>query len=147
MRKLLIAIGVALGLSTAMMSCDRTNKDVTVLPEQAQATLKNDFKTDVSNIEIDKKRGVVQEYEVRLMNGTKVDFDTLGVWTHIDVMPGKEVPNTLIPDTILNHIRANYPDVKISAIEKEPYGYEVELSNDMELKFDQNGGFISRKAD
>ena len=142
MRKLFLAIGLFAILSVAFISCDTNTKDVTVLPAAAQTVLKNDFNSEISNIEIDKKDGVVKEYEVKLANGMKIEFDTLGVWKEIKAPADGEVPRAFVPDTIMNYVNANYPEIKVRKIQKESYGYEVDLSNKTELQFDPNGGFI-----
>ena len=142
MRKLFLAIGLFAILSIAFISCDTNTKDVTVLPAAAQSVLKNDFKSEISNIEIDKKDGVIKEYEVKLANGMKIEFDTLGVWKEIKAPANGEVPRTFVPDTIMNYVNEKYPEIKVRKIQKESYGYEVDLSNKTELQFDRNGGFI-----
>ena len=142
MRKLFLAIGLFAILSVAFISCDTNTKDVTVLPAAAQSVLKNDFKSEISNIEIDKKNGVVKEYEVKLANGMKIEFDTLGVWQEIKAPRDGEVPRSFVPDTIMNYVNEKYPEIKVRKIQKETYGYEVDLSNKTELQFDHNGGFI-----
>ena len=142
MKKLFLAIGLFAILSVAFISCDTNTKDVTVLPAAAQTILKNEFKSEISNIEIDKKDGVIKEYEVKLANGMKIEFDTLGVWKEIKAPKDGEVPRTLVPDTIMNYVNQTYPEIKVRKIQKESYGYEVDLSNKTELQFDHNGGFI-----
>ena len=142
MRKLFLAIGLFAILSVAFISCDTNTKDVTVLPAAAQSVLKNDFKSEVSNIEIEKKDGVIKEYEVKLANGMKIEFDTLGVWQEIKAPRDGEVPRSFVPDTIMNYVNEKYPEIKVRKIQKESYGYEVDLSNKTELQFDNNGGFI-----
>ena len=144
MRKLFLAIGLFAILSVAFISCDSNTKDVSVLPAAAQSVLKNDFKSEISNIEIDKKDGVIKEYEVKLADGMKIDFDTLGVWKEIKAPADGEVPRALVPDTIMNYVNENYPEIKVRKIEKDKRGYEVDLSNHTELQFDHNGGFIKK---
>ena len=53
-----------------------------------------------------------------------------------------EVPRAFVPDTIMNYVNEKYPEIKVQKIEKESYGYEIDLSNKTELQFDHNGGFI-----
>ena len=142
MRKLFLAIGLFAILSVAFISCDTNTKDITVLPAAAQSVLKNDFKSEISNIEIEKKDGVIKEYEVKLANGMKIEFDTLGVWKEIKAPEDGEVPLALVPDTIMNFVNEKYPEIKVRKIQKESYGYEVDLSNKTELKFDPNGGLL-----
>lgn len=52
-----------------------------------------------------------------------------------------------LPEAILTYLAANYPNATILEVEREDEGYEIELSNGMELKFDQNGQFLSMEWD
>jgi predicted heme/steroid binding protein len=47
-----------------------------------------------------------------------------------------------LPQTIIDYIEANYPNLTIDEIEFEHGNYEIEFTNDLELLFDQNGQFI-----
>ena len=49
------------------------------------------------------------------------------------------VPAALVPAPILNQVNANFPGAAILKIDKESYGFKVELANDIELKFSKNG--------
>ena len=80
-------------------------------------------------------------YEVRLDNGTKIEFDKNGTFDKLDCGINA-VPAKLIPATIANYVKTNYPKTKITKIDKERYGYEVELSNDLDLKFNHEGVLI-----
>ncbi|MBR3390912.1 MAG: PepSY-like domain-containing protein [Prevotella sp.] len=77
-------------------------------------------------------------YEVRLDDGTEIEFYRNGEWDKVDcyMLP---VPAALIPETIKQYVKANFPDAVINKIDKERYGYEIELSNNLELKFNKQG--------
>ena len=81
------------------------------------------------------------DYEVLLMDGTTIDFDRKNLWDKIDgkMMP---LPATVIPPAIANHVATNFPSIGIVKIDKERYGYDVELANDIELKFNKQGALI-----
>ena len=79
------------------------------------------------------------KYDVVLADGTRVDFDIDGVWDKIECTMENPVPTALIPEPIVAHIRANFPDAMILKIVKEHNGYEVELANGLELKFNKQG--------
>lgn len=79
-----------------------------------------------------------KEYEVILSNGTKIEFKTNGTWDKVKT-PAGSVPQALIPAAIAKYVKANFPDCTINKISKERYGYEVELSNDLDLKFNPEG--------
>lgn len=82
-----------------------------------------------------------KEYEVVLRNGTKVEFDGNGEWKEID---GKRsaIPTKLIPTTILNYVTKSFPNNQIKKIERKKRGYEVELTNGLDLIFNAKGNFV-----
>src|SRR5690606_11687108 len=93
----------------------------------------------VSENSITEEDGTI--YEVKLNNGFEVDFDQSGNWTDIDGQQ-QQVPDALIPEAILSYTQANYPSpLFIKGIEKEVTQYQVELSDDTELRFDLQGNF------
>ncbi len=80
-------------------------------------------------------------YEVRLNSGIEIDLDKDGNWTDID--GNQRLPDALIPAPILNYVVKQYPaPLFIEGIDKEPYGYQIDLSNDLDLKFNADGSFI-----
>ena len=79
------------------------------------------------------------KYDVILADGTRVDFDTDNVWDKIECTMANPVPTALIPAPIVTHIQANFPDALILKIDKERNGYEVELANGLELKYNKQG--------
>ena len=80
-------------------------------------------------------------YEVRLSDGTEVDFDKKGNWDNVDCKT-KAVPTSLVPAAIAQYVKAHYPNTVIVKIDKERGGYEIELSNDLDLKFNSKGKLI-----
>lgn len=80
-------------------------------------------------------------YECYLDDGTQIDFRKDGTWDKVDCKMAA-VPEAIIPAAIQNYVKANFPDIVITKIDKERHGYDVELSNSMELKFNQQGAII-----
>jgi len=81
-------------------------------------------------------------YEVRLNSGIEIDLDKDGNWTDIDGNH-QRLPDALIPAPILSYVVKQYPaPLFIEGIDKEPYGYQIDLSNDLDLKFNADGNFI-----
>ena len=80
-------------------------------------------------------------YEVRLSDGTEVDFDKKGNWDNVNCKT-KAVPASLVPAAIAQYVKAHYPNTVIVKIDKERGGYEIELSNDLDLKFNSKGKLI-----
>ena len=82
------------------------------------------------------------QYDVVLADGTQIDFDTDKMWDKIQCTMGNPVPTVLIPVPIATHLRTNFPDAMILKIDKDRNGYEVELANGLELKFNQQGALM-----
>lgn len=78
------------------------------------------------------------KYDVTLADGTHIDFDTDNVWDKIESKTSP-MPSALIPANIATYVNTNFPSISIVKIDKEHGNYEVELANDLELKFDEQG--------
>lgn len=125
-------------MALMLMSC--ADQDI---PVNSQHFIKQYFPgTSVVLVEIDDDDDDSEmEYCVWLNDGTKVEFDMQGEWERV----GRKktgVPVKLIPPTIIQYVKANYPDDVISKLSRKPYGYKIELSNDMDLRFNLQGQFI-----
>ena len=83
-----------------------------------------------------------KKYEVCLSNGTEVDFDKNGTWDKVDCNYSA-VPASLVPSTIANYVKTHFAGAKVVKIDKEHYGYDVELSNELELKFNKQGQLMN----
>ncbi len=80
------------------------------------------------------------EYEVRLSDGTELDFTRKGEWKKIDCEHSSiytSVPEALIPVEIANYVKASFPNESIVKIDKDRRDWEIELSNRLEIKFDK----------
>lgn len=82
------------------------------------------------------------KYEVFLADGTHIDFDTDDMWDKIECPLTNPVPTALIPPLVAATIQANYPDAMITKIDKERNGFEVDLANGLELKFNKQGAIV-----
>lgn len=89
-----------------------------------------------------------EEYEVALSDGTIVEFTKLGDWTNVDAPNGSVIPTGFYPDTINVYVKNNYPAQGINEISKEPAGFDVELTNRLDLYFFSDGRFagMERKS-
>ena len=54
-----------------------------------------------------------------------------------------QVPAAIVPAKIASYVTEKYPDSRIVEIDRDLRGYEIELSNDVKLKFDRKGEFTS----
>ena len=141
-------------MTLALIACflpgyafDKYSIDRNDLPVAAQQFLTDYFpKAKVGMVKTDKHLLKKTDYDVKLVNGTKIEFNNAGKWTSVDCK-NREVPEGIIPKNIRNYVKKNFPDVKIVKIEKTLTKYEVGLSDDVELTFNSLGQFKSMKLD
>lgn len=118
------------------VSCER-HISADKLPQKAQTFLNQHFPS--INVISVKKDGF--QYEVNLMDGTSLEFNHSGKWTKVDCQM-RPVPDGIVPASIQTYVTTNFTPNYIIKIKQERREYEVELSNDLELKFDKNGIFM-----
>ena len=111
------------------------------LPAAAKTFVKQYFKNrTVSLAKKDVDLGSTS-FDVVLNSGTKIEFNVKGEWKEVDCAPAA-VPAALIPAAIAKYVKANYANLKIVKIERDAAGYDIELSNDVDLQFDKQGNFV-----
>lgn len=142
MKRLILILAAALGIGLAASARGNYAHDASVLPEAARTTIANNCKAKVSLVKIDKSLGRVDEYEVILTDGTEITFDRNGNWKSVETAKNKQVPDAFVPKTIKTFVSKNHGGTKIVGLEKERHGYDVELSNGIDMKFDKNGNFV-----
>lgn len=142
MKKIIMALVLALGFGATVQARDEIVRDINQLPEQAKIVLDKNFKAKVSFIKIDRNvLNNIEDYEVVLVDGTEVKFDASGAWDSVETPLNKAVPSAFIPEKTAEFVKNNYKRARIVSIDKERYGYDVELSNGVDLVFDRNGVF------
>lgn len=85
------------------------------------------------------------EYKIRLNNGVEIEFDINGAWK--EVKSFQNFPTELLPKMIVNSIIKTYPNVNIIKVERIWNGYEIKLSNMMELFIDKNSNIVASQFD
>lgn len=142
-RKLLVMIALMLGMisASAQLPFDKYTINRKDLPEAAQEMLTEHFpKAKVSMIKVDRHLLKRTDYDVKLTNGTKIEFSNKGRWTSVDCK-NKSVPESLVPKAIRNSAAKKYPGEKIVRISRSSLYYTIGLSNGKELKYDRLGIF------
>lgn len=147
MKKILLILLLIAGTVGYASAFDKYTLDRESLPAPAREFLDEYFpKAKVSMIKVDKHLLKKTDYDVKLVNGTKIEFNNAGKWTSVDCKT-REVPQKLIMKSIRNYISKNFPQTFVTSIEKKSSGYEIELNDGIELKFNLLGGFKSMKMD
>lgn len=146
MKKIIMLLALMV-VSIGIARADKYTINRDALPETAQAMLKEHFpKAKIGMIKVDRHLLKKTDYDVRLVNGTKIEFNNSGKWTSVDCK-NRAVPSGLIMKPIRNYVSKNFTDVKIVKIQKKSSGYEIKLSDGVELKFNLLGQFKSVKLD
>lgn len=107
------------------------------LPAKAQQFIKTNFPQEkIAFTSLD--RDIFGDtYDVLFASGTKLEFTDKGEWKEIKCKYST-VDEKFIPEQIRNYVTNTYPGTKYVKIEKGKNGYEVELTNGLELTFDRN---------
>lgn len=138
MKKILLTLVAifSVGIFSAIANNDRViNKSQ--LPAPAQQFLNEHF-AGVDLTYAKEERDIFKHsFEVRLADGTKIEFTSKGEWDEVECRFG-EVPAAIVPQAIKEYIDKNYAGAKVLYIEKDRNDYEVKLSNRLELKFDKD---------
>lgn len=149
-RKILVIIALIFGVisASAALPLDKYSINRKDLPEEAQQMLDEHFpKAKVSMVKVDRHLLKKTDYDVRLTNGTKIEFSNKGRWTSVDCKK-KSVPESLVPKAIRGNVEKKYDGVKIVKISRSSLYYIVGLANGKELKYDRLGifqGEVSKK--
>ena len=141
MKKILLsALAVATLAVTPTMA-----EDVAItaqrLPEAAKKFLKTNYSTSKVVSAMHDRDISDNDYTVVLDDGTKIEFDGSGKWESIKNRAGN-MPAGVVPAKIATYISTNYPSTKVEKIERKRYGYEVELTSDLDLRFSTEGRFM-----
>ena len=148
MKKIILTGFIALSLLLSTTSCDNDDDHDTVinatdLPAQA-GTLVTTYFPNATYLTVKKQNRADNDgsiYDVFLTNGFEIDFDAAGNWIDIDGNH-QAISVELVPEKINTYVTANYTNLFITSIDKEPTYIEVELSNNLELVFDLQGNFL-----
>lgn len=137
----MLILAVLFGVMTATAR-DNYSHDVNILPKAAKIMLSENFKSGISHIKIGKEFGQIRNYEVILTDGSEISFDKHGNWKDVEVSQAESVPNAFILSPISTFVKQNQGDAKVTGIVKKAYGYDVELSNGIDVRFTAKGKFL-----
>ena len=142
MKKLFLLLVVSIvGMAPMLADNDKmiTREE---LPKEAQMFVTQHFEgLEVLYAKAARDMGVVTSYDVVLEGDVKVEFNRSGDWTSVDCEKG-QVPNGVLPRGVLDYVTKRFAEAYVVEIEKGLRGYEVKLSNDIDLEFDKNGEFL-----
>ncbi len=138
MKKLILML-LAVTVSAVAYALDKYSIDRSDLPPTARDMLEEYFpNSKVSMIKVDNHMLKKTDYDVKLVNGTKIEFNSSGLWTSVDCK-SRAVPSGLILRPIRTYVKNNYAGKKVVSITRKANGYDIGLSNGAELSFNLLG--------
>ena len=151
MKKIILGTALFSLFAFTTVSCnndDDTNTTQTVELNTLPTEGKNFVTTYFSGIEIAriekhspaKVDGTM--YEVDFVNRDEVDFDQNGTWLKVEAEGNRPIPTGFRVPSIVSYFKMNYPSLEMHQIERKYDGFEVELTNDLDLIFNLTGEFI-----
>ncbi|VFB13718.1 Protein of uncharacterised function (DUF2874) [Bacteroides heparinolyticus] len=141
--KVLSILALAIFAVQFSFAGDVITQDAKQLPLVARNFINRHFtKPQIHYIKIESEILQNKKYEVQLADFTEIDFDKQGNWLEVDCKKAA-IPAALIPTSIQEYVKTNFPREIITKIERERSGMKIELSNDYSLKFNKKGKFVS----
>lgn len=134
--KKLIAILLGVFMLGAFASCDRM-----ISPDKLPAQAKQFVAANFNGVNVLSVQRDGLGYDVILNNGTSLEFSHSGQWTKVDCGLNP-LPAGVLPANIAQYVSANFPVNYATKIKYDDRCYEVDMNNDLELRFDKNGNYI-----
>lgn len=139
---ILLGIIALFAIGIASCSHEKSYTDMSEVPVAVQTTVTDNFQSGVASAKVETNAIGVDEYEVYLQDGTKVKFEGED-WEEVKVPAGQSVPDAFVIEPIRTYVaNTQEPGITIVKIEKDKNGYDIELSNGVDIEFDQNGNFV-----
>lgn len=137
---MLVAIMALVGVQTVKA------QDYKTLPDNIKGYIAKHFKGyTISHYEKDRELLDV-EYKIYISNSSstfKLDFDNKGLIENIESTDERTpLPNSVINAEIVKYVKNQFPQAKIIEWKKKKNTQVVELTNNMELVFNNNGKFL-----
>jgi len=130
---------LALFVSASVFTARADDRPIAVnqLPAKSQEFIQTYFKgVGVSYATADRDY-FDRSYEVRFVNGTKVEFEKNGEWDNVDCHR-EAIPAGIVPARIEEYVKNNHSGQTIVKIDKDRRDYEIDLNNGIEIKFNRS---------
>jgi hypothetical protein len=134
--KKIIAILMGVFMLGAFASCDRM-----ISPDKLPAQAKQFVAANFNGVNVLSVQRDGLGYDVILHDGTSLEFSHNGQWTKVDCGLNP-LPVGVLPANIAQYVSANFPANYATKIKYDDRRYEVDMNNNLELRFDKNGNYI-----
>ena len=134
--KKIFAILLSVFMLGMFASCDRM-----ISPDKLPAQAKQFIAANFNGVNVLSVQRDGLGYDVILANGTSMEFSRNGQWTKVDCGLNP-LPEGILPANIPQYVTTNFPANYATQIKYDDRRYEVDMNNDLELRFDKNGNYI-----
>ncbi|MDR1654090.1 MAG: PepSY-like domain-containing protein [Prevotellaceae bacterium] len=140
--KTLLKISILTVIAAVVWGCE-SQRVITEsqLPATARTFIKTHFPTATITTAMKEKDDLRTYYKAWLDNGFELEFTKSGDWDDVEgyLQAVPESVLALIPAKIVQYCQISFPAATITEVNKENYGYEIGLSNDIDIEFNKNG--------
>lgn len=128
---------LSLALFTYTSYADDKPIDYEQLPAAAKAFVQAEFPSAAISFVTRDSDLLDTTYDLHFADGLKVEFNSKGEWKEIS-RKSSPIDDRFVPQKIRENVASRWPDARFRKIERYRQGYEVELSNGLELKYNKN---------
>ena len=140
-KKFLSLILAFMATAITLLGCE---KESSINPDKLPKEILNYISTHFPDNPIQKavieKEWFKKSYEIKLYDNIVLEFNSDK--EIVDIEAKSKLPDSVIPDLILQYVIKNYPDNYIIKWELEYKRQEVKLNNGLELVFNMDGSFL-----
>ena len=132
---------MATALAFTLTSCD--NEKViasTDLPSEITSYISTHFPNNSIVQAIKDRDGLTKTYDILLSESISLEFNRKKEIIDIDGVT--QLPNSVIPEKILQYVTTNYPTNFITDWKLDDKNQQVQLDNGLDLEFKMNGDFL-----
>lgn len=141
LKSTLVRTSLILTLMIALVSCDQEKvMSASEYPSEITSYVATHFPNNSILQIVKESEGISKKYEVLLSENISLEFNKKKEITDID--GNTQLPNSVIPEKILQHVMANYPDSFITDWELDDNKQKVKLNNGLELEFNKEADFL-----
>ena len=126
----------SLALFSVAANADDKPIDFQQLPSSAKTFIKSEFPLESISFITKDSDLLDTTYDVHFASGLKIEFGSNGEWKEIS-RASLPIDSRFVPKQIVAAVASRWPGAEFKKIERYRHGYEVELTNRLELKFDK----------
>ncbi len=134
MKKIFAILAISLS-AVSLAKADDIPVTFAQLPVAAQKFIQDTYPDEKVSYAMVDDDFIRPDYSVVLASGIKVRFNHDGSLEKIEARGG--VPASVVPVQIMDYVKIYVPDATVVEYEVGRFGYEVKLSNRMELNFNR----------